>query len=61
MNENTEILKKALLRTKQEVAKVIIGYDHVVDLALIAIFGISSSSFNVSNFVMIKDARRDPS
>ncbi len=38
MNENTEILKKALLRTKQEVAKVIIGYDHVVDLALIAIF-----------------------
>ena len=38
MNENAEILKKVLLRTKQEVAKVIIGYDHVVDLALIAIF-----------------------
>jgi MoxR-like ATPase len=38
MNENTEILKKALLRTKQEVAKVIIGYEHVVDQALIAIF-----------------------
>jgi MoxR-like ATPase len=38
MNENTEILKKALLKTKQEVAKVIIGYEHVVDQALIAIF-----------------------
>jgi MoxR-like ATPase len=38
MNENTEILKKALLRTKQEVARVIIGYEHVVDQALIAIF-----------------------
>jgi MoxR-like ATPase len=38
MNENTEILKKALLRAKQEVAKVIIGYEHVVDQALIAIF-----------------------
>ena len=38
MNENTEILKKVLLKTKQEVAKVIIGYEHVVDLALIAIF-----------------------
>lgn len=38
MNENTEILKKVLLRTKQEVAKVIIGYEHVVDHALIAIF-----------------------
>ncbi len=38
MNENTEILKKALLKTKQEVAKVIIGYEQVVDLALIAIF-----------------------
>ena len=31
MNENTEILKKALLRTKQEVARVIIGYEHVGD------------------------------
>lgn len=38
MSENTEILKKALLKTKKEVAKVIIGYEHVVDLALIAIF-----------------------
>ena len=38
MTENTEILRKALLKTKQEVAKVIIGYEHVVDLALIAIF-----------------------
>jgi MoxR-like ATPase len=38
MNENTEILKKILLKTKQEVAKVIIGYEHVVDQALIAIF-----------------------
>ena len=38
MNENTEILIKALLRAKQELAKVIIGYEDVVDLALIAIF-----------------------
>ena len=38
MNDNTEILKKALLKTKQEVAKVIIGYEQVVDQALIAIF-----------------------
>jgi MoxR-like ATPase len=38
MNENTEILKKVLVKTKQEVAKVIIGYEHVVDQALIAIF-----------------------
>ncbi len=38
MNENTEILKKSLLKTKQEVAKVIIGYEQVVDQALIAIF-----------------------
>ena len=38
MTENTEILKKVLLKTKQEVAKVIIGYEHVVDQALIAIF-----------------------
>jgi len=38
MSEKTELLKKALLRTKQEVAKVIIGQDHVVDKALIAIF-----------------------
>ncbi|MBW2439702.1 MAG: MoxR family ATPase [Deltaproteobacteria bacterium] len=38
MSEKTELLKKALLRTKQEVAKVIIGQQHVVDKALIAIF-----------------------
>jgi MoxR-like ATPase len=38
MIENTEILKKVLLKTKQEVAKVIIGYEQVVDQALIAIF-----------------------
>ncbi|MEJ2102746.1 MAG: MoxR family ATPase [Desulfobacterales bacterium] len=38
MNENTEILRKILVKTKQEVAKVIIGYEHVVDQALIAIF-----------------------
>ena len=37
MNENTELLMKALSRTKQEVAKVIIGHDAVVDQALIAI------------------------
>ncbi len=38
MSEKTELLKKALTRTKQEVAKVIIGQEHVVDKALIAIF-----------------------
>ena len=38
MSEKTKLLKKALLRTKQEVAKVIIGHEHVVDKALIAIF-----------------------
>ena len=38
MSEKTEILKKALIRTKQEVAKVIIGQGQVVDKALIAIF-----------------------
>ncbi|MBW2412577.1 MAG: MoxR family ATPase [Deltaproteobacteria bacterium] len=38
MNESTELLKKALHRTKQEVAKVIIGHEHVVDQALVAIF-----------------------
>jgi MoxR-like ATPase len=38
MNENTEILRKVLVKTKQEVAKVIIGYEHVVDQALVAIF-----------------------
>jgi len=38
MSEKTELLKKVLLRTKQEVAKVIIGQEPVVDKALIAIF-----------------------
>ncbi len=38
MSEKTELLRKALLRTKQEVAKVIIGQESVVDQALIAIF-----------------------
>jgi len=38
MNENTEILKKALIRIKAQVAKVIIGYDDIVDQTLIAIF-----------------------
>jgi MoxR-like ATPase len=38
MNDNTEILKKVMLQTKREVAKVIIGQEHVVDQALIAIF-----------------------
>ena len=38
MSEKTELLKKALMRAKQEVAKVIIGQEHVVDKALIAIF-----------------------
>ena len=38
MNENTDLLKKALHRSKKEVAKVIIGHDRVVDQALVAIF-----------------------
>ena len=38
MSEKTEFLKKALSQTKQEVAKVIIGQEAVVDKALIAIF-----------------------
>ncbi len=38
MNDNTEILKEVLLQTKREVAKVIIGQEHVVDQTLIAIF-----------------------
>jgi len=38
MSDKTELLKKALLLTKQEVAKVIIGQETVVDRALIAIF-----------------------
>ena len=38
MEDKTEILKKVLARAKQEIAKVIIGQDEVVDKALIAIF-----------------------
>jgi MoxR-like ATPase len=38
MNETTELLKEALHRTKQEVAKVIIGHEQVVEQALVAIF-----------------------
>jgi MoxR-like ATPase len=38
MSEKTKMLKKALLLTKQEVAKVIIGQESIVDQALIAIF-----------------------
>jgi MoxR-like ATPase len=38
MNENTDLLKKALHHSKQEVAKVIIGHNRVVDQALVAIF-----------------------
>jgi len=38
MDDNTEVLKKVLLQTKREVAKVIIGQETVVDQALIAIF-----------------------
>jgi hypothetical protein len=38
MEDKAEILKKVLARVKQEVARVIIGQDDVVDKALIAIF-----------------------
>lgn len=38
MEDKTEILKKVLVRAKQEIARVIIGQDDVVDKALIAIF-----------------------
>jgi len=38
MSEKTKLLNKALLLTKQEVAKVIIGQESIVDQALIAIF-----------------------
>ena len=38
MNETTELLKEFLVRTKQEVAKVIIGHEQVVEQALVAIF-----------------------
>ena len=38
MNQNTDQLKEVLTRARQEVAKVIIGQNDVVDKALIAIF-----------------------
>ncbi len=38
MIHDTEMLKKVLARAKQEIAKVIIGQDQIVDKALIAIF-----------------------
>ncbi len=38
MHADTQTLKTILARSKQEVAKVIIGQEHVVDQALIAIF-----------------------
>src|SRR5437899_110936 len=38
MNANVDELKETLSRTRQEVAKVIIGQDEVVDKALITIF-----------------------
>jgi len=38
MNSNTDILKKVLNQTKDEVAKVIIGQDHVIEHALVVIF-----------------------
>jgi len=38
MNSNTDILKKVLNQTKDEVAKVIIGQDQVIEQALVVIF-----------------------
>jgi MoxR-like ATPase len=38
MNNNTEILKKVLVRAKEEVAKVIIGQEDVINKCLIVIF-----------------------
>ena len=38
MSDKTDLLKKVLLLTKQEVAKVTIGQESIVDQALIAIF-----------------------
>lgn len=38
MEGKAEILKQVLVKAKEEVAKVIIGQDHVVDMSLIAIF-----------------------
>ena len=43
MSEKTELLKKALLRTRQEVAKVIIGQEPVVNKSLIANFSVNHS------------------
>ena len=38
MSQKLDVLKKVFARTKREVAKVIIGQEDVVDMALIAIF-----------------------
>ena len=38
MPHNTEVLRKVMLQTKKEVAKVIIGQDLVIDQSLVAIF-----------------------
>jgi MoxR-like ATPase len=38
MSQKLEVLKKVLNRTRREVARVIIGQDPVVDMALVAIF-----------------------
>ncbi len=38
MSQKLDVLKEVLARTKKEVAKVIIGQEDVVDMALIAIF-----------------------
>ena len=38
MSQKLEVLKKVLNRTRREVARVIIGQDAVVDMALVAIF-----------------------
>ncbi len=38
MENSTEKLKQVLAQAKSEIAKVIIGQDHVIDLCLIAIF-----------------------
>jgi MoxR-like ATPase len=38
MNHHADTLKGVLAQAKEEVAKVIIGQDHVIDMALIAIF-----------------------
>ena len=38
MSQKLEVLKKVLNRTRSEVARVIIGQDAVVDMALVAIF-----------------------